>query len=290
MDDSRIIERLRAEAEQISIDTDVDALVDGSLATGHRRRTRRRIGAAVTALVVAGIAGTVVTFGVPSALLRGSPGFGPAGGALTAVPTPRAATPAPTPTAPSDPTPSDPTPSSPSPSPTSTPSSSSSGGPATPSTTGSVSGSPKQVRAVLTGLIPGAFTVVRSSSSRDTGSDGFDWENSAAMTIHDPAGTSYVFASIGSGGYDDGCFNLSHCTTTALPDGGMLWVTSSPAGDKAGPDRTFRYNRPDGGHISLMERTYDGGNGPVTRSSVPFTVAEGRALVTSPQWNRLFQG
>jgi hypothetical protein len=131
--------------------------------------------------------------------------------------------------------------------------------------------------------------VTRASAAREEGSNGFDWENNAALTVRDPAGTGYLFGGIGDGGHADGCLGLQRCEQTVLRSG-TLSVSRSPAGDKAGADRTYVYDRQGGGHIWLMQRTYASGNGPVTRTGLPLTDSEARALLTSPRWDALFRG
>jgi hypothetical protein len=264
MDESSMIERLRLDADEIETDgTDVDALVGGALVQGRRRRTRRRAGAALGAVVAAAVLVTVVVGGgLPTRL--GSPQPDPVG-------TPVIATPVPGPTV-STTTP----PASPS--------------PTRPGTTGVVDASPGDVRTVAAGLLPDSLTVTASSVERAEGSDGFPWEYIAALTVKDARGTSYLFVNVGNGSFGDGCMNLKDCTTTTLPDGGIIWVTESPAGDKAGADRTYAYDRADGAHLSLMQRNYAAGNGPVTRTGLPLTDKEAKALLTSTAWDRLFQG
>lgn len=252
MDDSILIDRLRADADRLDdLDVDIDALVRGAVTHGRRRRGRRRIAGAVTGVVAAGVAVAAIATSVPA--LRAAQEVDPV------APPPSAAT--------TEPTPSQ-----------------------TPSPTGRVSGSPKQVQATVTDLLPSSLTVAQASSARDVGSNGFAWENSAALTVTDAKGTSYLNVAIGNGGYVDGCLGLPDCEQTTLPDGGTLWITRSPSGDKAGADRTFTYDRPDGSHLFMMERTYAEGNGPVTRDTVPLSDAEGRALVTSTAWDALFRG
>lgn len=263
MDESSMIERLRVDADRIETDdTDVDALVGGALRQGRRRRTRRRVGAGVTsALVAAGLAAAVLAGGVTSARTG------------VAVPGP-AAPPVTTSSIPATTSASAP-PSSPSPS----------------ALAGErrVSGSPAQVRTTFADLLPTSLTVTRASAAREAGSNGFAWENNASLTVRDAAGTSYLVGGIGNGPYTDGCFGLKQCEQTVLPHG-TLAVSRSPSGDKAGADRTFTYDRLDGGHIWLMERNYAQGNGPVTRTGLPLTEKEAEALVTSTAWDRLFQG
>lgn len=255
MDDHQLVERFRSDAADLdSGATDVDALVHRALLQGRRRRTRRRIVGAVASTVAA----VVVATGLSTALPVGRHD-GPSSTIATPV-SPAAS--APTPTA--------------------------SGATSPPASTGRVSGSPAQVRATLTGLLPARLRVVEGSSARETGGNGFDWEHNIALTLQDTAGTSYVFGGIGDEAYADGCFGLSDCTKTQLPGGGTLWVTSSPPGDKSGRDRYYAYNRPDGGHVWLQQRTYAGGSAPVTRTGLPLTDQAVRQLVTSPRWDALF--
>lgn len=261
MDENSIIEQLRGQADRDeSGHTDVDALVRGALVQGHRRRARRRVGAAVLAVVAAGAVGTVLVTGLPTARLSG-----PVGGPVSAVPSPVAPSPSASPSA-------------------------ADGSPTRSATTGAVSGSPTQVRTTLADLLPVALTVTRSSAARELGGNGFDWENNAALTVRDDRGTSYLFGGVGNGSYDEACFGVSDCTTSTLPDGGTLWVSNGPPGDKTGSDRNFYYNRPEGGHVWLTERNAAEGNLPVTRPGLPLSVAEGREILTSPRWDDLFQG
>lgn len=270
MDESRMIERLRFDADQIETDdTDVDALVGSALRLGHRRRARRRLGAAVTGTVVAmGIAGVVLAGGLTSAR-TGVPVPGPAGPPVSASATPTA-TPAATVAATK----------------ASVPRSSQTLSADVPEDR--VSGSPAQVQTALADLLPKSLTVTKASAAREEGSNGFAWENNAALTVRDAAGTSYLLGGIGDGAYVDGCFNLKQCEQTVLLHG-TLSVSRSPAGDKAGADRTFAYDRLDGGHLWLMERNYASGNGPVTREGLPLTDAEAQALITSSRWDDLFR-
>jgi hypothetical protein len=162
--------------------------------------------------------------------------------------------------------------------------------PTAPAVSGRVSGSPADVRQTLADLLPDGARVTHASAERDEGSDGFAWEHSASLTVRDGQGTTYVLGGIGNGSYQDGCFNLDDCTKTSPPQGGTLWVTSSPAGDKSGVDLTVSYNRPDGGHVWMMERNYATGSGPVTRDGLLLSRAAGRELVTSRAWDALFRG
>lgn len=262
MDDQTLIERLRREAAQLDAGArDPSPLVRRAVTQGRRRRTRRRLGAAVGGVVVAAVVSVAVATSIPSTV----PSIAvpdPAGTPVSGAPTVAAT--------------------SASPSPSSSPTASVS--------TGVVKAKPDDVRQVATSLLPGSLQVTSSSSSRDEGSNGFPWEYTAALTVQDTAGTSYLIASVGNGSYEDGCLNLKGCTKHTQPDGGLVWVTSSPAGDKAGQDRTFTYDRADGAHLFLMQRNYASGNGPVTRTGLPLTDAKAIALITDPEWDRLFRG
>ena len=263
MDEDLVIERLRSGgAEPDAHGSDVDALVRGALRQGHRRRTRRRlVGAGVSGLVAAALVVVVVGTGLPG-VLRGS----------TAVP----AGPAPASTA---------TVASPLSAPSPAASASASPGP-----TGRVSGSPADVRTTLTALLPGSLRVSAGSSAREEGGNGFPWENNAALTVRDDLGTAQVLGGIGDGGYDDACFGYRSCERSTPPGGGTLWTSTAPPGDKTGTDRNFYYNRPDGGHVWLSERNFDGGSDPVTRKGLPISWAEGTSIVTDPRWDALFTG
>ena len=272
MDEDSVIERLRSGAEQLDADgsdgTDVDALVRGAVRQGRRRRTRRRwVGAGAAGLVAAALVTVVVGSGLPGAL-RGSTAVpaGPAPGTAVTAPAP---TPSSTPGSSSAPTPG----------------SSRSAGP-----TGRVSGSPAAVRATLTGLLPAPLQVTDGSAAREEGGNGFAWENNAALTVRDDVGTVQVLGGIGDGAYDDACFGYRSCERTTTPDGGTLWTSTSPPGDKTGTDRNFYYNRPDGGHVWLTERNHVGGNDPVTRTGLPISWADGTAVVTDRAWDALFRG
>ena len=259
MDDDRLIDQLRAHGEHLddgADGSDVDALVHGAVLRGRRRRTRRRVTGAVSGLVVAALA--VVALGVADpSVLRGLPADPPVAG----TPVPRSAAPEPS----ASPTP-------------------------TPATTGRVSGRPADVRTTLAGLLPGSLEVTAATAAREEGSNGFAWEHNAALTVRDDEGTAYVLGGIGDGHFPDGCLGLADCTATDVPGGGTVWVTRSPGGDKSGADRTFTYDRPDGGHVWLMERNAPGGAEPVSRPGLPLADAVGRAVVTSADWDALFQG
>lgn len=258
MDDDPVIERMRSGAARLGTDeTDVGSLVRGAVQRGRRRRARRRaVGAGLTGLVAAGLVVVAVSTGLPS-VQRGGPVGVPVGPPSTA------------PTSVSSP--------SPTPSPSRTP-------------TGRVSGRPADVQRVLTGLLPGSLRVSRATSSRDEGSNGFPWENSAAMTVTDAKGSTQVLGGIGNGTYDDACFGYQKCERSTLPDGSTLWTSTSTGGDKSGTDRNWYLDRPDGGHVWLTERNYAEGNGPVTRQSLLISWATGTDIVTDPAWDALFTG
>lgn len=259
MDENSFIERIRADADQVdTAGSDVDTLVRNALQQGRRRRTRRRVASGAAGLVAAGLLVAALAGGIP-ATLDTRPGVVPA-------------TPASHQTA------------------SRTAVSKASSTPSPPATLDRVSGSPTQVRKNLNNLLPSSLDVTNASAAREEGSDGFAWEHNAALTVRGADGTSYIFGGIGDGHYTDGCYNLPDCITTELPDGGTLWVTRSPAGDKNGDDRTYRYNRPAGGHIWLTQRNYAGGNGPITRNRLPLSDSTARTLVTSPTWDVLFKG
>lgn len=256
MNEDAIVERIRADADQLdSGQTDINALVDGAVFRGRRQRTRRRLAGAVAGAVAAVVAIALIG-ALPTGWLS-APRAVPAGPAPTVA-----------------------TSSSPARTHTPTP-------PASPE---QVSGTPLEVQKTLEELLPASSTVTHASHALDLGSDGFPWENSTALTVHDARGTSYIFGAIGNGPYTDGCFNTADCTKSSLPDGGVLWIFRGPAGDKSGVDLTFNYNRPRGGHIQIMELNYATGNGPVTRDKLLLTKTEGSRVVTSPVWDALFHG
>lgn len=255
MDEDTIIERIRADADELDASrTDINALVQTAVLQGHRRRTRRRVAGGVTGLVAAALVVSGVTVGVRAGLHSGP----------TVVPA------APVPSLSS--------------------SQSLTQTPAAPTPTGRVLGSPNAVRKTLTGLLPDSLRVTDASASRDENSDGFAWEHNAALTVQDRKGMSYLVGGIGNGAYSDGCYGLADCQRHSLPGGGTLWITGGLKVDKSGVDRTFRYNRPNGGHVWLMERNYAGGSEPVSRNGLPLSDTTGRRLVTSASWDALFQG
>ncbi len=56
MDEDTIIERIRADADELDASrTDLNALVQTAVLQGHRRRTRRRVAGGVTGLVAAAL-------------------------------------------------------------------------------------------------------------------------------------------------------------------------------------------------------------------------------------------
>lgn len=255
MDEDAIVERIRADADQLDPGhTDIDALVDGAVFRGRRRRTQRRLVGVTAALAAA--AAIVVVASLPTGL-----GAGPR--VVPAAPVPQLSSSSPAPRTPA---------ASPRPA------------------RHLVSGTPAEVKRTLTGLLPDSATVTRASDARDEDTNGFAWEHTAALTVSDPLGTSHVLGGIGNGRYVDGCFGLPDCTKTSVPGGGTLWITSSLAGDKSGTDLTFNYNRPEGGHVWMTERNFGSGSGPVTRDTLLLSKAEGRKLVTDPQWDTLFNG
>ncbi len=259
MDESSMIERLRFDADQIDTeDTDVDALVGGALRQGHRRRARRRVGAAVTGSVVAvGLAAAVLVGGATSAR-TGVPVPAPAGPSVSSAATPSAKTPSATATS------------------------------APPASTGRLSGAPAQVEVTLATLLPKSITVTRAVSDSSTAAEGR--ELNAYLVLRDAAGVSNTSAGVGAGRYTDICASNNPCTETEV-GGGTLWVTGGgPDPDKAGDDQSVFYNRPAGGHVWLTQTNFADGNGPVTRPGLPLTDSEVRALVTSSAWDRFFQG
>ncbi len=255
MDEDAVVERIRADADLLDDGhTDIDALVNGAMLRGRRQRTGRRLAGFMTCAVAAGVAITLLG-GLPTSLRTG-PSVVPVG------PPPQVSTSSPAKTR----------------------------SPAPPASPDRVSGTPGKVQQTLTDLLPAAARVTHASAARDTGTNGFAWEHTTALTVDDVQGTSYILGGIGNGTYDDACFNLPDCTKTTLPSGGTLWVTSSPGGDKSGTDLTFSYNRPQGGHIWMMERNFATGGGPVTRDALLLNKAAARRLVTSPAWDTLFTG
>lgn len=255
MDEDALVQRIRTDADLLDHgQTDIDALVNGAVLRGRRQRTGRRVVGVLTCAVAAGVA-IALLGGLPTGL-RSGPSVVPV------APAPSVSTSSPTKTR----------------------------SPAPPASPDKVSGTPAKVQKTLTDLLPAAATVTHASAARDTGTDGFAWEHTAALTVRDVQGTSYVLGGIGNGTYDDACFSLPDCTKTSVPGGGTLWVTSSPTGDKSGTDLTVSYNRPQGGHIWMMERNFGGGSGPVTRDTLLLNQAAARRLVTSPAWDKLFNG
>lgn len=256
MDENAIVDRIRTDADRFDGgDTDVDALVDRALLGGRRRRTRRRVACALTGAVVGGLAIAAISVGIPAQLHSG-PRVVPA-----ATPPQASASPA--------------RPSTPKPSFRQAPE--------------RVSASPTEVRKTFAGLLPDGTTVTRAVAWRDKKGDDYTGELDAALTVRDAQGVTYLTGAIGNGRFADTC-PYDHCTTTALPDGGMLWTSVAPPGDKAGSEGDYVYNRPGGGYVWLDEMNFDSGNGPVTRPRLLLSRAEARTIVTSPAWDSLFTG
>ena len=59
------------------------------------------------------------------------------------------------------------------------------------------------------------------------------------------------------------------------------------AGDKAGEGAWYYFKRSDGSWVWFGQRNAFQGNGPVTRSTVPLSESEVRALLTAPEWDPL---
>ncbi|WP_375423558.1 hypothetical protein [uncultured Friedmanniella sp.] len=263
MDESSIIDQLRAGGDGLGTqDSDVDALVQGAVVRGRRRRTRRRAGAALGAVVAAAVVVTVVATGVVPTRL-GSPQPGPVASPVVATPSP-VSTGSPSVTA------------SPSP-------------PASPTTTGRLSGTPAQVEVAIADLLPSSFTVTRSVSDDPTSADGRELD--AYLTLRDAKGTSNLIAGVSRGRYGDVCATNDPCTKRPVPGGGTLWLVGGGRDpDKAGDDGSAFYDRPDGGQVWLTQSNYGDGSGPVTRPGLPLTAAELRSIATSPTWDRFFRG
>ena len=153
-----------------------------------------------------------------------------------------------------------------------------------------MSGSPAAVQRTLTDLLPGSLRVTGASADREEGMNGFAWENNTQLTVRDSAGTAQVYGGIGDGAYDDACFGYQKCERSTLPDGGTLWTSVAPPGDKTGVDRNWYYNRPDGGHVWLSEQNFLGGDAPVTRKGLPISWDDGTGIVTDGAWDALFAG
>lgn len=254
MDESRIIDALRAGADGIGTeDSDVDALVRDALVQGRRRRTRRRVGAALGTVMAAAVVVTVVATGVVPTLL-GTPQPGPVATPLIATPAPSTARPSAT---------------------------------AAPATTGLLSGTPAQVQATLVRLMPASATVTRAVS--DSGKVVEGREHNAYLDLRDAKGTSNVSAGVGEGRYSDVCATNENCRKVSVA-GGTLWTMGGPSTDKAGLDQSAYFNRPDGGRLWLTQSNYDEGNGPVTREGLPLSTKQVTALLTDPAWDRYFRG
>lgn len=259
---AQLVRRLRTEADRLEPDLGaVEALVLGAVRQGRRRRTRRRVLTATAGLLAAAALTVVAASVLPELLSQGTTAV-----PIASSPSPRASA-----------------------SPSPTPSPTASTGSTSPAAVESVRSDvvAADVQDTLTGLLPDSLTVRQAESAREEGVDGFPWELTTALTVQDAKGTSRLFGGIGNGHYDDGCLGLADCQVTEVA-GGTLWTVRSPAGDKSGADRSFYYNRPDGGHVWFSQRNFASGSGPVTRDGLPLSDSAGRRLVTSQAWDQLF--